>query len=185
MELYSDTYYIQRVLAGDVASFACLVDRYSQPIFALINRIVQNREEAEELTQDTWLKVFEHLSGFKQQSGFSTWLYRVAYNLAISATRRKRQECLPLDESVIERVTEEDVEQWIGSGGNEDRLAHLEMALRLLPADDRALILLFYWQQKSIDELAEITGQKSTNVKVRLHRIRKKLYVILKEMEDE
>ena len=185
MELYSDTYYIQRVLAGDVASFAWLVDRYSQPIFALINRIVQNREEAEELTQDTWLKVFEHLSGFKQQSSFSTWLYRVAYNLAISATRRKRQECLPLDESVIERVTEEDVEQWIGSGGNEDRLAHLEMALRLLPADDRALILLFYWQQKSIDELAEITGQKSTNVKVRLHRIRKKLYVILKEMEDE
>ena len=185
MELYSDTYYIQRLLAGDVASFACLVDRYSQPIFALINRIVQNREEAEELTQDTWLKVFEHLSGFKQQSSFSTWLYRVAYNLAISATRRKRQECLPLDESVIERVTEEDVEQWIGSGGNEDRLAHLEMALRLLPADDRALILLFYWQQKSIDELAEITGQTSTNVKVRLHRIRKKLYVILKEMEDE
>ena len=185
MDLYGDTYYVQRVLEGDLTSFACLVDRYSQPIFALINRIVQNREEAEELTQDTWLKVFEHLSGFKQQSSFSTWLYRVAYNLAISATRRKRQECLPLDESVIERVTEEDVEQWIGSGGNEDRLAHLEMALRLLPADDRALILLFYWQQKSIDELAEITGQKSTNVKVRLHRIRKKLYVILKEMEDE
>ncbi|MCI7782133.1 MAG: sigma-70 region 4 domain-containing protein, partial [Parabacteroides sp.] len=60
-----------------------------------------------------------------------------------------------------------------------------ETALGLLPADDRALILLFYWQLKTIEELAEITGQKPTNVKVRLHRIRKKLYVILKEMEDE
>ena len=88
MELYSDTYYIQRVQEGDTACFACLVDRYSQPVFALIDRIVQNREEAEELTQDTWLKVFAHLSGFKQQSSFSTWLYRIAYNLAISATRR-------------------------------------------------------------------------------------------------
>ena len=185
MELYSDTYYIQRVQAGDVASFACLVDRYSQPIFALINRIVQNREEAEELTQDTWLKVFTYLSGFKQESSFSTWLYRIAYNLAISSTRRRCQECLPIDESVIEQVTEEDVEQWMDRGSDEARIAHLERALQLLPSEDRALILLFYWQQKTIEELAEITGQKPTNVKVRLHRIRKKLYVILKGMEDE
>ena len=185
MELYSDTYYIQRVQEGDTACFACLVDRYSQPVFALINRIVQNREEAEELTQDTWLKVFAHLSGFKQQSSFSTWLYRIAYNLAISATRRRRQECLPIDEAIIERVTEEDVDQWMGNGSDEESLVHLERALQLLSADDRALILLFYWHQKSIEELAEITGQKPTNVKVRLHRIRKKLYVILKGMEDE
>ena len=149
------------------------------------NRIVQNREEAEELTQDTWLKVFAHLSGFKQQSSFSTWLYRIAYTLAISATRRRRQECLPIDEAIIERVTEVDVDQWMGKGSNEESLVHLERALRLLSADDRALILLFYWQQKTIEELAEITGQKPTNVKVRLHRIRKKLYVILKGMEDE
>lgn len=185
MELYSDTYYIQRVQAGDEACFACLVDRYSQSIFALVNRIVQNREEAEELTQDTWLKVFAHLSDFRQESSFSTWLYRIAYNLAISATRRRRQEYLPIDEFVIEQVIEEDVEQWMGQGSDKARLAHLETALGLLPADDRALILLFYWQQKTIEELAEITGQKPTNVKVRLHRIRKKLYVILKGMEDE
>lgn len=185
MELYSDTYYIQRVQAGDEVCFACLVDRYSQPIFALIYRIVQNREEAEELTQDTWLKVYAHLSGFRQESSFSTWLYRIAYNLAISATRRGRQEYLPIDELVIEQVTEEDVERWIGRSSDEARLAYLETALGLLPADDRALILLFYWQQKTIEELAAITGQKPTNVKVRLHRIRKKLYVILKGMEDE
>lgn len=185
MELYSDTYYIQRVQAGDEVCFACLVDRYSQPIFALIYRIVQNREEAEELTQDTWLKAYVHLSGFRQESSFSTWLYRIAYNLAISATRRGRQEYLPIDELVIEQVTEEDVERWIGRSSDEARLAYLETALGLLPADDRALILLFYWQQKTIEELAAITGQKPTNVKVRLHRIRKKLYVILKGMEDE
>ena len=73
----------------------------------------------------------------------------------------------------------------MGKGSNEESLVHVERALRLLSADDRALILLFYWQQKSIEELAEITGQQPTNVKVRLHRIRKKLYVILKGMEDE
>ena len=73
----------------------------------------------------------------------------------------------------------------MGNGCDEESLVHLERALQLLSADDRALILLFYWQQKTVEELAEITGQKPTNVKVRLHRIRKKLYVILKGMEDE
>lgn len=90
MELYSDTYYIQRVLAGDTDCFACLIDRYGQPIHALILKVVHNPEDAEELVQDTFLKAFKSLGTFKGDCGFSTWLYRIAYNTALSSLRKKK-----------------------------------------------------------------------------------------------
>ncbi len=67
MELYTDTYYIQRIQAGDTACFACLLDKYSRPVHSLILKVVRNREDAEELAQDVFMKVFKHLSlKFKQ-----------------------------------------------------------------------------------------------------------------------
>ena len=101
MELYSDTYYIQRIRAGHIESFACLADRYSQTVFALIVRVVQNREDAEELTQDVFLKVFRKLDSFKGDCAFSTWLYRIAYNTALSAVRKKKLEWLTIDDSTL------------------------------------------------------------------------------------
>ena len=68
MELYTDTYYIQRIQAGDVACFVCLLDKYSRPINSLILKVVQNQEEAEELAQDTFMKVFKNLASFKGPS---------------------------------------------------------------------------------------------------------------------
>ena len=65
MELYTDTYYIQRIQAGDTACFACLLDKYSRPVHSLILKVVRNREDAEELAQDVFMKVFKHLSSFK------------------------------------------------------------------------------------------------------------------------
>ena len=64
MELYTDTYYIQRIQAGDTACFACLLDKYSRPVHSLILKVVRNREDAEELAQDVFMKVFKHLSSF-------------------------------------------------------------------------------------------------------------------------
>ena len=61
MELYTDTYYIQRIQAGDTACFACLLDKYSRPVHSLILKVVRNREDAEELAQDVFMKVFKHL----------------------------------------------------------------------------------------------------------------------------
>ena len=92
MELYTDTYYIQRIQAGDTACFACLLDKYSRPVHSLILKVVRNREDAEELAQDVFMKVFKHLSSFKGECSFSTWIYRIAYNTAISETRKKGED---------------------------------------------------------------------------------------------
>ena len=185
MELYSDTYYIHWILAGDTACFACLLDRYSRPIHALIYKVTQNAEDAEELAQDAFLKAYTSLASFKGECSFSTWLYRIAYNTALSAVRKKKHEFLAIEESALDNVSEEEAAHLLDQEAPSERVRYLEAALGQLPPDERALLLLFYWKERTIDELAGITGLTTANVKVRLHRIRKKLYVLIKRMEDE
>lgn len=184
MELYTDTYYIERIQSGDVTCFACLLDKYSRPIHSLILKVVRNKEDAEELAQDVFVKVYRKLSSFKGECSFSTWIYRIAYNTAISATRRKKHEFLAIEEAAMDNVSEEEVAETLGRTGNAERMERLDDALAQLTPEERAVILLFYMKAKTVDEVAEITGLTPSNVKVKLHRIRKKLFVILKGMEE-
>lgn len=184
MELYSDTYYIERIQAGDTAGFACLLDRYSRPVYSLALKIVRNKEDAEELTQDVFMKVFHKLGSFKGDSSFSTWIYRIAYNTAISETRKKRPEYPAVEESMIASISEEEVADALGYISTDEQVGRLEAALELLAPDERAMILFFYMENKGIEEIASITGLSVANVKVKLHRIRKKLFAILKQMEE-
>ena len=188
MELYTDTYYIQRIQAGDTACFACLLDKYGRPVHSLILKVVRNREDAEELAQDVFMKVFKNLSSFKGECSFSTWIYRIAYNTAISETRKKKHEFLAIEESVINNVSEQEVAEALGRTDrtdSSDQIQMLDAALAQLPPDERAIILLVYMKEKTIDEVATITGLTASNIKVKLHRIRKKLFVVLKGMEEQ
>lgn len=184
MELYTDTYYINKIRAGETACFACLLDKYSRPVHSLILKVVRNKEDAEELAQDVFIKVFRHLSSFKEDCSFSTWIYRIAYNTAISETRRKKQEFLVIEETLINNVSEEEVAEAFGHTSSINQLEKLDRALALLAPDERAIILLFYMKDKSIDEIAHITDLSISNIKTKLHRIRKKLFVLLKGMEE-
>lgn len=168
MELYSDAYYIQRVEAGETACFACLVDKYSQSVYNLIAKVVGNKEDAEELTQDVFLKVFRKLSSFHGDSRFSTWIYRIAYNKAISATRKRKPHFTSIDDLPVSETAEEE-------DSKEPALQLLEQALHELSAEERAMILLFYTEEKSIREIAQITKTSESNTKTKLHRIRKKI----------
>ena len=181
MNELDDTYYIRKILDGDMEFFSRLVDRYSHRDYLLILKIVRYKEEAEELTQDVFVKVFQVLHSFKGDCRFSTWLYRIAYNTAISATRKKKREFLYIEENTIDNVLDEKVQETLDDEQNEEQLQKLEKAVSLLPPDERGLISLFYNEAHSIEEIAEITGLSVSNIKVKLHRVRKKLYVILKE----
>lgn len=185
MESYSDTYYIQKTLDGDADSFAPLLTRYGPQVHALILRVVGNREDAEELAQDTFLKAFRHLPAFKGTCSFSTWIYRIAYNTAISHTRKKKTEVLAIEETLLDNVSEEQVTEALGHTDSSEQVRRLETALTLLPADERAIILLFYMKEKTVNDLVEITGLTASNLKTKLHRIRKKLFVLIKSMEEE
>lgn len=80
---------IERILAGKTEEFAYFLDTYGQQVFTLIVRMTGSESDAEELTQDTFLKAFQHLSSFNGKSQFSTWIYRIAYNTALTALRKR------------------------------------------------------------------------------------------------
>lgn len=171
--------YIERIINGETELFSLLVQKYSQQTFQLIIGIVRNRENAEELTQDCFLKFYRSLPKFKGECLLSTWIYRIAYNTAISATRKKKQEYLYIEEQTIDQVPDHEVDEQFEQEYNEERLEKLKEAMAILPPEERGMLQLFYTEQKTIEEMATVTGFTPSNVKVKMHRIRKKLYILL------
>ncbi|MDR1557365.1 MAG: sigma-70 family RNA polymerase sigma factor [Tannerellaceae bacterium] len=185
MELYSDIYYVRRIQAGDTSGFACLLDRYSRPVYSLIFKLVRNKEDAEELAQDVFMKVFRSLGTFRAESSLSTWIYKIAYHTAISEIRKKKHEFLAIDEALIENVSEEKLAETFGTNDENEQINRLDAAMAALSPDEQAILLFFYTEEKSIEDIASITGLSLSNVKTRLHRIRKKLFVLLTKMEEQ
>lgn len=176
MKFQDDNETIGRVLSGDVAAYASLVAKHKNLVFSIVLKIVSNREDAEEISQDVFLKAYQSLNTFEGKSKFSTWLYRIAYNAAISKTRKKKVEMVAIEETVITNYSTDGIGRNMNDLEENDRQLILEKALFRLPEEDNLLITLFYKNENSIDDISDITGLSVSNVKVRLHRIRKKLY---------
>ncbi|MDR0572842.1 MAG: RNA polymerase sigma factor [Tannerella sp.] len=183
MERLSDNYYIEKVLAGETDSFAPLLERYGKQVFALIVKIVGGREDAEELAQDVFVKAFSSLSSFRGDSSFSTWIYRIAYNVAISTTRKRVREFIPLDEAMLSNVPDDPDETIFEDTDADMRIVYLNRALEQLPPEERAMITLFYKDNKSMEDIAFIAGLTETNIKTKIFRIRKKLLILIRSME--
>ena len=177
---------ITQVLRGDTARFADIVNRYERQLFAVVVRIVGNREDAEELVQDVFVKAFNSLGSFRAGSSFSTWLYRIAYNTAISKTRKKRVNTVEIDEKTQKSdFSENEMEEGFNTAARERKFDKAEIAMGMLEPAERAMVAMFYLERKPISEIAHITGFTETNVKTRLHRIRKKLYMMINGMEEQ
>ena len=177
-----EAHIIQEILKGKTEQYEYFLDRYGQQVFVLVDRIVSCQEDAEELTQDVFLKAFQQLSSFKAESSFSTWIYRIATNVAISAVRKKRNDVLRLDDSVFANLSDTQVDEAL-EDDSEEQMERLQQAMNQLEADERALITLYYLEEKPLAEVAFILGMTEGNAKVKLHRIRKKLYVLIKNQE--
>ena len=177
-----ESHIIKEILNGKTEQYEYFLDRYGQQVFVLVDRIVSCQEDAEELTQDVFLKAFQQLSSFKAESSFSTWIYRIATNVAISAVRKKRNDALRLDDSVFANLSDTQVDEAL-EDDSEEQMERLQQAMNQLEADERALITLYYLEEKPLAEVAFILGMTEGNAKVKLHRIRKKLYVLIKNQE--
>ena len=174
MDQKEDRYYISKVLEGDVQAFSYLVDKYKDMAYTLAFRILKNRENAEEVAQDAFLKVYQNLGKFRSKSKFSTWLYRIVYNTAISKVRVKQKSTISIEDEKFYEIgdDEHDVNK---SFDIENNKMILQRLLSKLDESDRALITLYYLDECKISEISEITGYNSSNIKVKLHRIRKKM----------
>ena len=173
---------ISSVLMGKTECFSYFLDTYGQQVFTLIVRMTNSPEDAEELTQDSFMKAFEHLSSFNGDSSFSTWLYRIAYNTTLSALRKKKNEEHTFDERIWNTTSDTEAEQAMDTD-DENQIQLLKKAIEKLTADEQALITLFYEEEKTVAEICYILHLTESNVKVKLHRIRKKLYFLMKQEE--
>ncbi|WP_093919964.1 RNA polymerase sigma factor [Sunxiuqinia elliptica] len=185
MNRKDDHYYIEQVVNGNVAAFSYLVEKYRDMVYGLSLKMLKNTEDAEELAQDTFVKAFQSLSSYQGKSKFSTWLYRITYNGAITLMRKRKLALYSLDE---QRLSDED-ELTIGTRlaeiDQEELAESLKRAMEELPADDQVLITLFYYEDQRVEDIAHITGLSASNVKVKIHRARKKMYLYLKENLEE
>ena len=172
---------IESVKAGDIEKYSLLVSQHSEKIFALANSLLKNKEDAEEITQNTFLKAFQSLGSFRGDSKFSSFLYRICYNESINRIRSRK---IKID---VEKVPLADTE--INDGFF--RIKHLEqkkflnLAMEKLSPEYSMVLTLFYLEEQSQKEIVEMTGMSLSNVKVRLHRARislaKELNMLLKE----
>jgi len=179
VEQEQDSIYIKRVIEGDRNAFAFLVDKYKNMVFSIALQISRDREEAEEIAQDSFIKAFQSLKSFQGKAKFSSWLYRIVHNTAISQIRKKEKGRISIDDTNIPETLYMESKKNHESLSLEERKKYLEVAMDSLEKEERMLTILYYYEDRDLDEIAEITGMTKTNTKVRLYRARKKMLLVL------
>lgn len=162
---------IKDILSGDTDAFADIVDRYKSRVFTMAYRMLSSREEAEDISQEAFIKIYRSLKTYDAgRTRFSTWVYRITYNLCIDYLR-KRKEMAPLEEDILaapsgtpEEITEA-----------RDSAARLHQAVQNLPEEYRIPLTLFHFQGLSYREICQVLKVPMSIVKNRLFRARKLL----------
>lgn len=172
MTSFDDIYYVGLIKRGDTNAFIHIVRRYQRMVFTVVKKIVTNTEDAEDITQEIFIKIYQSLDKFRGDSEFSTWLYRIAYNTAITEVRKTRKEFLSFDD-MTEKIPDHEVVDYFQDSSSEERLQYLDTVLKKLNPEDAFLITLFYLDNRSVQDISQISNLSVSNVKVKLHRIRK------------
>src|ERR1700759_4918211 len=172
----SDIELIEQTLAGSQAAYADLVKRHQRFVFTLAMRFSKNREDAEEIAQDCFIKAYRSLSNFQRQSKFSTWLYSIVYTTAMTFLRKKRVDTDSIDDENV-HVQLEDCSSGFEKNPAEDRSRsyYLNQAIAQLLPDDATIITLFYMGEQSLEEIGRALNMEPNTVKVKLFRARQRL----------
>jgi RNA polymerase sigma-70 factor (ECF subfamily) len=171
---WTDEDLVARSRGGDVESFNQLILRWERPIYALAYRVIGRQEDARDVCQETFLRAFRALPGFKGQAKFSSWLYRIALNLCRDWVRRQRRAPIveapegvdPLDLAAARAPAEslEDI------AARRELTAAVEEAMALLPEEQRTAIILKEYHGMTFQEISELQGCPLSTVKTRLYQ---------------
>jgi len=180
MGIRDATHHIDRIRSGDKEAFTGIVDLYKDMVYTICVRMLENEEDAADAAQDVFVKAYRSLKGFREESRFSTWLYRITYNHCISVIRKKVK-VIDLVDEVPESGEAEKPVDGLEALGRKERSRHLQQAVDALPETDRVIVTLFYYEELSLEEIAEATGLTNANIRIRLHRSRKRLLTVLRD----
>jgi RNA polymerase sigma factor (sigma-70 family) len=181
MDKVNDQYYINQILLGETNMFAVLVDRYKDMIFSLAIKMVKNREIAEEVSQDTFIKIFSSLNKFKGDSKFSTWIYKIAYNTCLDYLKKSKKEDHNIVVDELDGYLLKTTDNAFSILEDQERKQDIQNCLNLLPSEESFLLTLFYFDDQNLSEIGKIMDISANNAKIKLFRSRKKLAVILRE----
>ncbi len=179
-----DTFLVKKVKKGDIHAYESLVNKHKQMVYTIALKIVKNSEDAEEIAQDVFMKVYKSIDSFKGDAKFSTWLYRIAYNLSISKTRKKKTDLVNIDETIISDNEIFETYNDVSKIEKNERAVLIKEAINKLNEDEAIIITLYYLKENSIEEISKITNFTKSNIKVKLFRARKKLFAILNKSKE-
>lgn len=174
----TDAQLVERARSGDLNSFEQLVERHRDVVYRVAARIV-GRQEADDVSQDAFLRAFHRLDQLADGSSFRSWLVQIAHNAAVSSAERRRPE--PVDPAGT--VVDEDPHRVLTPAvmlERQERVRRLEEKIRLLRIDHRAVLVLRDVEGLSYEEVGDATGSPIGSVKGRLHRARLELIDLLR-----
>ncbi|MCC1484522.1 RNA polymerase sigma factor [Winogradskyella immobilis] len=177
----NDDQLIEAITNGDTKAYGQLVNRYKDLVYTLALRMLKHKEEAEEVAQDAFIKVYKSLNKFKGDSKFSTWIYKVTYNTCLDRIKKNKKH---LNDVAIDEYTEhklETIDNALESMIKEEKSALIKRCIDKLPSESSYILTLYYFEELSLDEMSDIIGISANTIKVKLFRARKKLTVILEQ----
>ncbi|HHW42195.1 MAG TPA: sigma-70 family RNA polymerase sigma factor [Syntrophomonadaceae bacterium] len=185
---------IQQTLAGDARSFENIVERHQHAVFRLVYRLLKDRQEAEDVAQEAFLRCYQQLHRYDPSRPFTPWLYRIATNLALSRLRRRNRYRLvpwdPSNESPDSKTAGRTCEGVLGAGPEEaweikETKQEVLHALKSLKPIDQTVIILRYFEELSYEEIAFILRTTRNNIEVRICRARQRLRELMKTVSME
>jgi RNA polymerase sigma-70 factor (ECF subfamily) len=168
---------IARILDGHAEDFGYFLERYGEEVFAIVSRLVPQQEDAEELVQDAFVRAFNRLETFGARSSFSTWICRIAYTTAVSWLRKQRIKYLSIDDQP--QLSNTEVDEALD---DESHIDELRRAIAQLKPDEQTLLQLYYFDNRPLADIAYILDVEAGAIATRLHRIRRKLYLLMNQM---
>lgn len=171
---------IAKILKGETNTYGVLVRQYKGLVFTLAMQMLRQKEEAEEVAQDAFVKAYRNLGSFKGDAKFSTWLYKITYNACLDALKKRgrRASEVEIDEITAHEVKTMDTALDVLMQKEREEL--IKDALSELAYENSVLLTLFYFEELSLKEISKIMGKSVNVLKVKLFRSRKQLAVILK-----
>jgi len=177
----NEDHYLELAARGNREGLEYLVCAYRSLAYTIAIKILGNKEDAEEVVQDAFLKAFGALANFNRAAKFSTWLYRIVYNTALTK-RSSRPASSSTPDEMMENMPLTDNKDGLAALHRADRKKYVDLALSRLRQEDRLIVTLHYIAEKSIAETGEIMGLKPSAVKMRLLRARKQLETELEQL---
>lgn len=182
---------VQRVQAGNVGAFDQLVQKYREHIFSIVYNMTSNREDASDLTQETFIKAFQAIGRFRGKSAFFTWIYRIAINTTMSFLKKRNRRRFVSYEKINEEVSHDEIIERLTASNRSEKGAliselqeKLNDALQKLSLKHRTVVILHEIEGLEHAEIAEITKASVGTVRSRLHYAKQQLQTYLQDYVD-